>query len=167
MDRARYSRIAHSFLPVSAPLDAADMHDVLGRLPLDAGRRALDIGCGRGALLVDLMDSRGVHGTGVDIDGEALRLARAAAESRNCAYRLTLIEARALEAALQAPFDLTLCVGSSHALGGPKTSLEHLARWTGTTVTCAGAATRWASRSTFWSERERAPCRLAGVWRRK
>jgi uncharacterized protein YhfF/cyclopropane fatty-acyl-phospholipid synthase-like methyltransferase len=127
---ARYSRIAHGLLPVCAPLDQKDVHEVLGLLPLSAQSRVLDVGCGRAATLIDLVHARGVRGTGVDFDAEALRIARASAEARGCAAQLTLIESRALDVAFDEPFDLTLCVGSSHALGGRTKALEHLARWT-------------------------------------
>lgn len=130
MDRARFSRIAHAFLPVAAPLDRDTLHEVLDRIPLAAGSSVLDVGCGRGAILVDLLARHGLRGTGVDRDPEVLATARTAAEARGCADRLTLIEAPALEVAFDTPFDLTLCIGSSHALGGHRTALEHLARWT-------------------------------------
>jgi SAM-dependent methyltransferase len=130
MDRARFSRIAHSFLPVAAPLDRGALHDVLKLLPLDTESSVLDVGCGRAALLIDLLIDRGVRGTGVDCDGDVLRIARATAEARGCADRLTLVETMALELVNDALFDLTLCVGASHALGGPVAALERLARWT-------------------------------------
>lgn len=130
MDRSRFSRIAHSFLPVAAPFDRGELHDLLKLLPLDTDSTVLDVGCGRAALLVDLLAERDVRGTGVDCDAEVLRIARATAEARGCADRLTLVEAPALELVFDSPFDLTLCVGASHALGGPVSALDHLARWT-------------------------------------
>jgi hypothetical protein len=66
----------------------------------------------------------------VDSDAEALETALDSAEARGCAERLTLIQARALEVELDGQFDLTLCIGSSHALGGPEAALGHLLRWT-------------------------------------
>jgi len=130
MDRARYSRLAHRLLPIAAPVDPAVVNEVLGLLPLGADSKVLDVGCGRAALLVDLVAGRGVRGAGVDHDREVLELARAAAAQRGCADRLTLREARALEVEFDAPFDLTLCIGASHALGGQVSMLEGLARWT-------------------------------------
>jgi SAM-dependent methyltransferase len=130
MDRARFSRLAHGFLPVAAPLDRGCLHEVLELLPLAADQRVLDVGCGRAALLIDILDEHGVHGTGIDCNEEALQLARTRAEVRGCADRLTLLHASALEVSLELPFDLSLCIGSSHALGGPLAALEHLARWT-------------------------------------
>jgi SAM-dependent methyltransferase len=129
VDRSRFSRIAHRFLPIAAPLDREVLDEVLALLPLDSRSRVLDVGCGRATVLLDLVEKRGVEGTGVDSDGEVLRLARSRAEVLGCADRLVLIEAPALEARLAAPFDLTLCIGASHALGGPFAALEHLARW--------------------------------------
>lgn len=131
MNRARFSRLAHRFLPVASPLDPRSF-DVLKRLPLDRETSVLDVGCGRAALLVDLAAGHGVRGTGVDCDAEVLQTARASAEARGCADRLAWINAPALEVEFDRPFDLTLCIGSSHALGGPRIALDHLARWTRT-----------------------------------
>jgi SAM-dependent methyltransferase len=130
MDRARFSRLAHRHLPVAAPIDRAGVGEVLGLLPIDTDSRVLDVGCGRAALLVDLLAERGASGTGVDLDADALQVARASAQARGCAGRLTLLHAPALEVSFAQSFDLTLCIGSSHALGGPTAALEHLARWT-------------------------------------
>lgn len=130
MDRARFSRIAHRFLPISAPLDREGLLDVLKLLPLDRQSRVLDVGCGRASVLVDLLSRCEAHGTGLDCDGEALKVARAAGNAHGCGHRLTVLETNALEASFDSPFDLTLCVGSSHALGGQAAMLEHLARWT-------------------------------------
>jgi ubiquinone/menaquinone biosynthesis C-methylase UbiE len=130
MDRSRFSRIAHSFLPVAAPIDRAQLHGLLKLLPLDPDSTVLDVGCGRAALLVDILAERDVRGTGVDRAAEVLRIARTTAQARGCADRLTLVEASALELVFDSPFDLTLCVGASHAVGGPVAALDHLARWT-------------------------------------
>lgn len=130
MDRARFSRLAHRFLPVAAPLDPAGLMEVLSLLPLNEQSRILDVGCGRATILLSLVAERGVQGTGVDSDGAVLQMARSVAEARGCADRLTLIEAHALDVMFESPFDLTLCIGSSHAMGGPFAALEHLARRT-------------------------------------
>jgi SAM-dependent methyltransferase len=155
VDRPRFSRLAHRFLPLAAPLDRERLDEALALLPLDAGSRVLDVGCGRAALLLDLVQRRGVHGTGVDCDGEALRSAQASAAARRCADRVTLIEARALEAELDGLYDLTVCVGASHALGGPVATLEHLPRWTR-----PGGYALWGEG--FW-RREPDPAYLAAI----
>lgn len=155
MDRARFSRLAHRFLPISAPLDEERLDELLELLPLGAAARVLDVGCGRAALLLDILERRGVQGTGVDSDGEALRIARANAVTRSCADRLTLIESPALEAPIDGLYDLTLCVGSSHALGGPACALDHMARWT-----AVGGHALWGEG--FW-RRDPGPEYLAAI----
>ena len=38
---------------------------------IEPGHRVLDLGCGDGSLLKHLIDTRGVHGVGVEIDDAA------------------------------------------------------------------------------------------------
>lgn len=52
-----------------------------GSLPIAAGARILDIGCGYGASSLELASLRPAIVTGVDVDGEVLDVARAAAQA--------------------------------------------------------------------------------------
>lgn len=130
MNRALFSRIAHGLLPMAAPLDPDVLGTILALISLDERSRVLDVGCGRAALLLDLTCERGVQGTGVDVDPDALHDARASAIARGCSERVAFVASPALDTAWDEPFDVTVCIGASHALGGPHAALEHLARWT-------------------------------------
>lgn len=56
---------------LSSRYSAASHYDVIVDL-IEPGSRVLDLGCGDGALLRRLMETRGVTGTGVEIDTDAI-----------------------------------------------------------------------------------------------
>lgn len=129
MDPVRFSTIAHRAHRLCNPVDPAVLDRVLDSLALGAGARALDVGCGKGAVLVDLAARHGVTGVGVDINTAFLADGRTLAERLGVAGSVTLIEREALRLeASPASFDLGLCIGSTHALGGYPETLRELAR---------------------------------------
>ena len=54
----------------------------LRRLPLHAGWRYLDVGCGNGLAALHVADTLGLHVVGVDVDAAQIDLARRAAGNR-------------------------------------------------------------------------------------
>ena len=90
--------------------------------------RVLDVGCGKGRLLLDIVQKHGVHGVGIDPNVEFLAVARAAAERRGLSHLMEWHEANVADVALApASFEAALCVGSSHAFGTPRQALDALA----------------------------------------
>ncbi|MDJ0380003.1 class I SAM-dependent methyltransferase [Streptomyces sp. G-G2] len=125
MNREKISRVAHAHHPVKAPLDDEAVRALLEHgLPL--GReRVLDLGCGPAEWLLRALSAHpGVRAEGVDVSGEALEQASAAARARGVQDRLVLHQREA--AAFTAPhsFDLVLSVGSAHAFGGLLPTLD-------------------------------------------
>ena len=122
MDRTELSRIAHTDHPVASPVDVAVLRQLVGHLFPSAGGRAVDLGCGWGEWLMELLDQhRDVTGIGVDISLPADLDARAGA--RGLADRVSWIEADAAEWS-GGLFDVVLCVGASHAFGGLAGTLD-------------------------------------------
>jgi SAM-dependent methyltransferase len=124
----RFSTIAHRAHRYCNPLDPAALERAAEGAGLRPGARVLDVGCGKGALLVDLALRHGAVGVGVDINAAFLAEGRALAEREGVAASVTLVEreAHGLEVA-PASFDLAACVGSTHALGGCPGTLRRLA----------------------------------------
>jgi cyclopropane fatty-acyl-phospholipid synthase-like methyltransferase len=129
MDPLRFTTIAHRDHAYCNPLDAAVLEQVIDRLGLAPDRRVLDVGCGKATLLVRIAERTGAAGTGVDINPAFLAEGRALAERRGVPGLVTLIEREAsgLDAS-SGPWDVGLCIGSTHALGGYPDTLRALAR---------------------------------------
>jgi cyclopropane fatty-acyl-phospholipid synthase-like methyltransferase len=120
MDRQQISRLAHAHHPIAAPLADESVARLLDRAT--AGRedgRALDLGCGEGAWVIRALAARpGWQAVGVDLDAGALARARETATALGVERRIGLHHRDAREFTAKDPFDLVLCVGSTHAFGG-------------------------------------------------
>jgi SAM-dependent methyltransferase len=119
LDNQRFSSIGHGDLPYWNPIDGRALDEVIARIPLTASSRILDIGCGRGRLLLDILQRTGASGVGVDMHELAIRSAAQEANARGIADRVDFtLAAFDPEVHAAEPFDLVVCIGSSHALGG-------------------------------------------------
>ncbi|CAL9434325.1 putative protein YjhP [Streptomyces sp. enrichment culture] len=122
--------ITHARHPIAAPLHPHSVLELLERaLGDDDGAvvRVLDVGCGEAAWLLEALDHfPGLHAVGIDINGAALARAAEEAEARGVADRLELHELSAADYRGTAPFDVVLCVGSTHAFGGLLPTLDAL-----------------------------------------
>lgn len=130
MDPLKFTTVAHREHEHLNPLDPEALAQALERAALRPGDRAIDVGCGKAALLIRLAEGLGVAGTGVDLNPAFLADARARAERQGVAGSLTLIEGDASTLDLApASFQLGICIGSTHALGGYRGTLRGLRRW--------------------------------------
>jgi len=144
---AGVNALAHERLTFNAPLCNRRAEELLRRIPLDAGSRILDLGCGWAELLLRFVEAYdGTRGDGVDTSRRALDRGRALAERRGLAGRVTLHEADAARWAADAePVDLAMAVGSSHAFGGTTPCLRALHRLV------AGTGGRALLGDAFWA----------------
>ncbi len=128
-----FRRLAHAGLTFNAPLSDERATALIQALPISPGHHVLDLGCGWGELLLRIIAAHpATTGTGVDTAKEALdRGVRAAAE-RGLHERVEFVEAP-LETFVDIA-DVVVCVGASHAFGGPDDALRLL----GETVTPGG-----------------------------
>ena len=130
VDREKFSRIAHSGIAFAAPISEPKIADIEAQVSLSPASRVLDIGCGRAEWLIRLVERYGVDARGVDRSAGAIAEARAEAARRIPEGRLELLEQDAtVFDAPSASFDLALCVGSTHVLGGYRETLRALGRW--------------------------------------
>jgi precorrin-6B methylase 2 len=125
VDRAETSRIAHAHHPVAAPLSDASVARLLERLDPAEGTRVVDLGCGSGAWLVELLARRpDLTALGIDTHLHPDRVARAA--SRGVGDRLTWFEGDAGDW-WDGGYGAVLCIGASHAFGGTAGMLDAVA----------------------------------------
>ncbi|GAA3593770.1 class I SAM-dependent methyltransferase [Nonomuraea rosea] len=130
MDRQRLSAIAHGDHPIAAPITPANLDRLLLRAALPEGARILDLGCGEGEWslrALELVPSSVADG--VDYSEHAVSSAERAAAARGLSDRLSPHLMPAADFAAAEPYDLVLCVGSTHAFGGLKETMETVARF--------------------------------------
>lgn len=125
----RASTIAHAGLEILGPTSGEDLDALLdaarraGLLP--DGARVLDIGCGKGDLLVRLA-RRGGTGLGIDRNPAFLADARRLAVTAGVAGRLRFRVADADRVELDGDHDLVACIGATGAVGGPEAAPARL-----------------------------------------
>jgi SAM-dependent methyltransferase len=72
VERADYTRIAHTGMAIMNPIPAAKLDEVLALLDLPARGRVVDLGCGKGDLLGRIAARYDVNAVGIDRDEKLL-----------------------------------------------------------------------------------------------
>ena len=123
--RDDFRRLAHAGLTFNAPLSGERASALVEALPISPGHHVLDLGCGWGELLLRILAAHPAStGTGVDTAKDALDRGVRAAARRGLHERVEFVEAPA-ETFVDVA-DIVVCVGSSHAFGGPADALHRL-----------------------------------------
>jgi len=124
-----YGTLSHPGLAYNNPFSVAKIEEVIELLGLSDQANVLEIGSGRGELLLRLIERYQVRALGLDLDPEDVQHARGQAARRVPAGRLELrvCDVRTFDAAPQS-FDLAICLGACHIHGGFLPTVEYLAR---------------------------------------
>jgi SAM-dependent methyltransferase len=129
LNQLTYGTLSHPGLLYNNPLSVAKIEEVIELLGLSDPAPVLDIGSGRGELLIRLIERYQVRALGLDLDESDTQHAREQAAKRVPPGRLQL---RACDATTFEPepdtFDLAICLGACHIYGGFRPTLERLAR---------------------------------------
>jgi SAM-dependent methyltransferase len=124
-DKEFLGQLLRAELTWNTPLSDSHAGSLLGRFELGAAHRILDLGCGRGELLLQaLARAPAAKGVGVDVDRWELDQARAAAKERGLAERVTFVAHDATK--YEGSADRVMCIGASHAWGGTSAALTKL-----------------------------------------
>jgi cyclopropane fatty-acyl-phospholipid synthase-like methyltransferase len=117
-DPHKFTTIAHSTHRYYSPLSPSRVDALIAALAVPATAQVLDVGCGRGGFLLDLLAASGARGLGVDSNATFIAAAQAAARERGLDARATFV-AQPLRDAVgaDARFDAIVCMGSSQAVG--------------------------------------------------
>jgi len=99
-------------------MDGAFLERLLDVAALRPGAQVLDVGCGKGDLLVRLA-KRAASGTGIDRNPAFIHDAEVLAAAAGVTDRLRFLVGDAATCRLPDGLDLAACVGATGALGGP------------------------------------------------
>ena len=106
----------NQFGKMNCPLSGAKAQQLVDLLEPARGGRVLDVGCGAGVFLVQVVQQHGSVGKGVDIDERALQSATELASQRGVAERIDFEIANVQSADIPAnSFDVAICIGATHA----------------------------------------------------
>lgn len=132
-----YTFIAHRHLPFANPFGEASVTRLIDLLDLAPSAAVADFGAGSCELPIRLVERYGARVAAVELSPRMAALARDRIHSRLVSRDLpggvTVHEgdAGAFRATMEpASFDLTICIGSTHALGGYENTLSVLKRLT-------------------------------------
>ena len=118
-DAWRFTTIAHEARDILGPLSPASIDAIITQVPRgEPGRGVIDIGCGKGEILVRVLRHTGGHGIGVEPNPAFAADARARGQEVLGPDRVRIVE-DAFDAAAFEPraFDLAICTGAIHAFG--------------------------------------------------
>ena len=94
--------------------------DLVRPLNLPAGSRVLDLGCGKGAVLLALAEECGFHGTGIDAFPPFIEAAQRTALARGLAAKCKFRRADMLQVASEyRDFDVAMMLAVGAAVGDP------------------------------------------------
>ena len=106
MDRAEASRISHGELRLWNPLSERALDEAIELLDLAPGAGVLDVACGRAEVLRRVAERWDVRGSGYDSDPALIESGPPG------------LDLQVRDSPPPGPFDLAICIASSHALGG-------------------------------------------------
>lgn len=129
MNPHRYRLIIEADHKIQNPLAPEKLARVVDYLRLQAGERVVDVGCGKGSLLLAMARAQRVDAVGLELNPGFAAIARAALAAAGQAGSAQIVEGPALDHAV-APgsLDVAACIGATFALGGFEASLDWLAR---------------------------------------
>jgi SAM-dependent methyltransferase len=125
IERRDYTRAAHAGMADMNPISPSAVEEIVEALDLAPGARVVDLGCGKGELLLRIAGRYAIDGTGVDRDAGLLAEARAEVERRTLLGAVELVESDVLDwTGERASFDLAVSVGAG--FGGLVDTLARL-----------------------------------------
>ncbi|KZN30424.1 hypothetical protein N480_05585 [Pseudoalteromonas luteoviolacea S2607] len=113
----------------NSPLGKEKERKLTSLLDLQPNNKVLEVGCGNGRFLLNLLDTYDINVLGVDIDSKLISIANDAAKSRSCEAKYQFTCQRFDELKIKSQYyDLFVCNGSSHAFGTQEAALPNMAQ---------------------------------------
>ncbi|MDZ7838418.1 MAG: class I SAM-dependent methyltransferase [Actinomycetota bacterium] len=132
MDIWKYYAITHKRHVICNPMDKDKIYKLLELLNLEQRATVLDIGCGKGEILIRLAELFNISGIGVDISPYFLKDSRREKEGRvpNSDIKFMEMDGANYKNEENELFDLTMCIGASFAYGGFLNTINSLKKMT-------------------------------------
>lgn len=127
MDRNKFSAIAHRNHAFYNPMSEEKLMKMMEMVRLKSEDKVIDIGAGRCDLLIRLVEDYKISATAIELFDGAIEEAKKSASTRITEGSINFIIGDANEAVQrcdQATYDLGICIGSTHALGGLESTLQ-------------------------------------------
>lgn len=129
MDRNRFSAIAHRNHSFHNPISEAKMNQLLPLLDFKHGQTVIDIGAGNCELLIRMVENYQIKGTAIELYEGAIEEAKKRASARIIDGSIDFIvddAKRVVQGIGEGSYDVGVCIGSTHALGGLELTLRAL-----------------------------------------
>jgi precorrin-6B methylase 2 len=129
MDRNKFSQIGHRDHEFYNPITKSKIEKILSLANLKPSDKVVDIGSGKCEILIRLIEKYSIIGTGIELYEGFVSQAQQNAAGRIDKENLILINKDAKEGLSQSmdtQYDMAMCIGSTHALGGFEPTLIEL-----------------------------------------
>jgi cyclopropane fatty-acyl-phospholipid synthase-like methyltransferase len=129
MNVERFYAIIEGDHHIQNPMSPDKLRRVVDYLRLRDGERVIDVGCGKGSLLLAMAAEHRIEAIGLEINPAFVGAARQSLEARHLAGVARIVEGPALDfAAPPGSLDVAACIGATFALGGLEPCLDWLAQ---------------------------------------
>lgn len=128
MDAWKYYDIVHRHHKLMNPIDAQKLEELYPLLALRPASKVIDIGCGKGEMLIRLAEDYRINGVGIDKSPYCIREAEKQRRNRVPRAELKFLEMDGAQYKLadEQHADLAMCIGATWIYGGYKNTLTSL-----------------------------------------
>jgi cyclopropane fatty-acyl-phospholipid synthase-like methyltransferase len=129
MKAERFYAIIEADHHIQNPLSKDKLKRVVDYLRLADGERVVDVGCGKGSLLLAMAQAYRIEAVGLESNPVFAAVARKAADGGGLTGSARIVEGPALDFDVAVgSLDVAACIGATFALGGLEPSLDWLAQ---------------------------------------
>lgn len=129
MDRNKFSHIGHSHHKFYNPINETKVERILNFVNLNQLDKVIDVGSGKCEILIRLIEKYNIIGTGIELYEGFVKEAQKNAANRIDDKNLILVNEDAKEFLSKNTdllFDMGICIGATHALGGFEHTIKEL-----------------------------------------
>lgn len=128
MDKNKFSAIAHKNHSLYNPISESKLNKVMELLSLTSNDKVIDIGAGKGEFLLRISEKYSSHCVAIEQYSGFIEQLKENAKNRGIQNNVEVInqDANLAIKTLNQEFNVGICIGSSHALGGYRNTIESL-----------------------------------------